>query len=363
MVINAFYKQILFLFFISGGISYILTPLIRKISLRFNYLDNPDKRKIHLKPTPTIGGISLFIAFNITVLLAMKLNSIFWAEFLMFLPGLLLGGILIVILGMIHDIKNISAWSKLAGQIIVAVVLFLNGNRIESITNPFGGQISLPLIFSLILTIIWIISLINTINLIDGLDGLAAGLTAISAFSLFFIAVFRGDISAIFLTIILIGSILGFLRYNFHPAKIFMGDTGSMFLGFVLSIISIHGINKMATVVALIIPLIAFGIPIYDTFVAIVRRIVMKQHVFRADRQHIHYRLLNLGITHRHVVLLLYFMGIYFGIIAYLFVLIPVEFGFILLVLIAMGVFAGEKAIGFIEYRTKELIKARRVNK
>ena len=357
------YGELLFLVLISFGIVYIITPLIIKTTLRFKLLDIPDRRKIHTKPTPTLGGISFFIAFNITILVAIKLNPAFNSEFLQFLPGIFIAGILIIILGLVHDIKGLSPYLKLCGQIIVALVLFINGNRIEYITNPFGGEITLSLALSFILTIIWIIALINTINLIDGLDGLAAGLTAISSVVILCIALLKTDIVSIFLTISLIGAVLGFLRYNFYPAKIFMGDTGSMFLGFILSIISIHGINKMATAVALIIPIVALGIPIYDTFISIVRRILMGRHVFSADRQHLHYRLLNLGITHRHVVLLLYFIGIYFAIISYLFVLIPVEFAFILLILLAMGVFSGVRAIDFIEYRTKYLIESQKDKK
>jgi len=357
MMLSLLYKELLFLLLISFGTAYILTPLIIKISLRFQLLDIPDERKIHAKPIPTLGGISFFIAFNIAVVVAMRLNSAFKSEFSQFLPGIFIAGILIVILGIFHDIKNITPQVKLLGQIFVALILFSNGNRIESITNPFGGEITLSLPLSFILTVIWVIALINTINLIDGLDGLAAGLTAISAFVLLCIALFKRDIVSVFLAISLLGSVSGFLRYNFYPAKTFMGDTGSMFLGLILSVISMHGINKMATAVALMIPITALGIPIYDTLFSIVRRMLSARHVFSADRQHLHYRLLNLGITHKHVVLLLYFIGLYFGIVSYLFVLIPVEFAFVLLILLGMGVFLGVKAIGFIEYRTKYIIK------
>jgi len=185
------------------------------------------------------------------------------------------------------------------------------------------------------------------------LDGLAGGITLISSAVLFFIAMRRQDIGSMFIITALAGSILAFLRYNFHPARIFMGDTGSMFLGFILSIISILGINKMATTVALLVPITALGIPIYDTALAIFRRVVLGRNVMASDRKHLHYRLLDMGLTQKQVVLFLYAVAVYFGLISFLLVLIPIEYALLLLILLGIGVFLGMRAIGFIETKLR----------
>ncbi|MDP2939630.1 MAG: MraY family glycosyltransferase [Candidatus Omnitrophota bacterium] len=352
-----FIKQLFLIFVISYSAVFFLTPWFIKIAQRHKILDKPDKRKIHTKPLPTLGGIVLYLAFNFALIIALRINPQFRADFQAYMPGVFLGGFLIIILGIFHDTIDIRPEVKFLGQIIVALVLFNAGVRIESITNPFGGEIKLILPVSMFISVVWTLVMVNAVNLIDGLDGLAAGLTIISSLSLLAIAILKYDIGSIFIIIALIGSTLGFLRYNFHPAKIFMGDCGSMFLGFILSVVSIQGINKMAVTAALLIPITALGVPIYDVILSVLRRVVKRVGIFQADRKHIHYRLLDMGITHRHVVLVLYFMGIYFAIISYLFVLIPVEYAFILLILLGMGVFSGMQAIAFLEQRLKLLHK------
>lgn len=349
------YKHSLLILAISFGISYCLTPLFIKIVTRFKLLDEPDERKSHKKPMPTLGGIVIYLAFGIAVIVALALNQEFKSEVLMHLPGLLIASTALVIFGVLHDTGDMPASIKLFGQIMVALIIFLSGIRIEYLTNPFGGQIELIYPISLLVTVIWIIALVNAINLIDGLDGLAAGIAAIGSLVMLFIALFKNDIASVLFCVALIGSCLGFLRYNFYPAKIFMGDAGSMFLGLILGVISIQGINKMAITVALMIPITVLAIPIYDTVLSVIRRMISKKNIFKPDREHIHYRLLDMGVTHKHVVMLLYFFGIYFGIMSFLFILIPVKFGFILLLLLSMGVFIAIKAIGFIENRIKSL--------
>ncbi len=350
-------KELIFIFIISYSLVFFLTPLFIKFALNFKILDMPNRRKAHHRPIPTLGGVLIFLAFNLAIIFALKLNSDFWLNFKEHILGLFLGGFLVIVLGVLHDTINIRPEVKLLGQIIIALILFNTGVRIESITNPFGGQIKLILPISMFISVGWTLAMVNAVNLIDGLDGLAGGLSVISSVALLAIAVLKHDISSIFIIVALVGSTLGFLRFNFHPAKIFMGDCGSMFLGFILSVISIQGINKMAATVALLIPITALGVPIYDVILSVLRRAVKRVGIFQADRKHIHYRLLDMGITHRHVVLVLYFMGIYFAIISYLFVLIPVEYAFMLLILLAMGVFSGLQALGFIEHRMKLIQK------
>jgi UDP-GlcNAc:undecaprenyl-phosphate GlcNAc-1-phosphate transferase len=349
------YKHFLLVIAVSFGLVYAITPAFIRIVKKLKILDRPNLRKAHASPTPTLGGVVIYLAFSVAVLVALRLNQVFYSELSMYAPGLLIGSLALVIFGILHDTRNMPASVKLFGQIMVAVIIFLSGIKIEFITNPFGGEIHLIYPLSLVSTVIWIVALINAINLIDGLDGLAAGITFISSVVLFFIALMKNDLGSMFICLALAGSCLGFLRYNFFPAKIFMGDAGSMFLGLILAIISIQGINKVAITVALMIPITVLAIPIYDTILAIIRRFVSKRDIFKPDRQHIHYRLLDMGVTHKHVVMLLYFVGIYFGIIAFLLILLPINFAFIALLLLAMGVFMGVKAIVFIEQRIKSV--------
>ena len=350
------YKHLFLILSISFGLAFVLTPLFIKIANKYKFFDIPNKRKLHKQPVPTLGGIVIYLAFSVSMLAVLKISKEFNSELFMSLPGFLIGSLALVVFGVLHDTRDMPASVKLFGQIMVALIIFLSGIRIDSITNPFGGgEIVLFYPLSMFITILWIVALINAVNLIDGLDGLAAGIIAIGSTVLFFIALFKGDVVSIFICLALIGSCLGFLMYNFYPAKIFMGDAGSMFLGLVLGVISIQGINKMAITVALMIPITVLAIPIYDTVLSIFRRLLSHKHIFKPDRQHIHYRLLDMGVTHKHVVLLLYLIGIYFGIMAFLFILIPIKFAFILLVLLAMGVFMGVKAIGFIERRVKSI--------
>ncbi|MFH1655619.1 MAG: MraY family glycosyltransferase [Candidatus Omnitrophota bacterium] len=350
------YKHFFLVTAISFGLAYALTPLFIKIAKKFRILDKPDSRKAHTSPTPTLGGIVIYFAFSVAVLAALRINSALYCELAVYTPGLLIGSLALVIFGVLHDTRDMPASVKLFGQIMVSLIIFLSGIRIEAITNPFGGSETILLYpLSLIVTVVWIVALINAINLIDGLDGLAAGIACISSVVLFLIALVKNDLGSMFICLALAGSCLGFLRYNFFPAKIFMGDAGSMFLGLILGVISIQGINKMAITVALMIPITVLAIPVYDTILSIIRRFISNKHIFKPDRQHIHYRLLDMGVTHKHVVMLLYFIGAYFGILAFLIILLPVKFAFIAILLLGMGVFMGIKAIGFIERRIKTI--------
>ena len=302
-----------------------------------------------------MGGVVIYFAFMAAIWIGMKLNPDFALEFSDFKVSLFVGGSLIVLLGILHDTVDMLPLAKLMGQAIVGLMLFVNGIRIEQITNPFGGQIVLSQGMSMLLTVAWVVALVNAVNLIDGLDGLAAGVTAISAVVLFLTAIFKYDISTMFLIAAFTGSVLGFLKYNFYPAQIFMGDAGSLFLGFVLSIISILGINKMATTVALLVPITALGIPIYDTFLAILRRLSLKKNIMISDRKHLHYRLLDIGLDQRKVVLFMYCVAVYFGLVSLLLVLIQAKYAVLLLLILMLGVVLGMKGIGFMERKIRRL--------
>lgn len=297
----------LLVFLIALFAALLLTPVVRKLALKIGILDSPGVRKIHLKPVPTLGGTAIYLAFLIAVLIflviafssSLKVNyqGIF---------GILLSGTLLLIIGIVDDIKGVSAFTKLLFQIVAASIAIYFGVKIEFITNPLNGIIPLGTL-AVPITILWIVGITNAINLVDGLDGLASGIAAISGVTLFIVALITGQPGAAMLMIALAGVSLGFLRYNFNPAKIFLGDSGSLFLGYILATSAVLGVLKSALVIALIVPVLIFGFPIMDTAFAILRRLKRGQHIFEADKRHIHHSLLEAGLSHREAVMAIYF--------------------------------------------------------
>lgn len=292
------------------ALSFLLTPIVRKMAVRFNVVDIPkDKRKIHKKPVPLLGGLAIYFSFVLTVLL--KVGDLSQAE-----KGILMGATIIVIGGFIDDKYELKPAYKLLFQIAAALCLIGFGVMIGSLTNPFSsaessyyklGWVGIPF------TILWVIGVTNAINLIDGLDGLAAGVALISSFTLMVIAVLSNRPDAAVLTSILCGSILGFLPFNFNPASIFMGDTGSQLLGFLLASIAIIGAIKSAAAFAIAVPILALGLPIYDTLFAMVRRKINGKPIMQADKGHLHHRLLDMGLTQKQAVLIMYLINAVLG--------------------------------------------------
>lgn len=297
-------------FLVAFAVSFFLTPFVKKIAVRAGAIDKPDARKVHKSPIPRLGGLAIYAAFVTGMLL--------FADMSRPLLGLLLGATSIVLLGVIDDICELPAKLKLGGQIASALifVLFDPANSIDFLTNPFTGNMFQVGIFVIPLTVFWIVGITNTINLIDGLDGLAAGVSSISAITLLIFAVQVHEPATIILTALVAGSSLGFLQHNFNPAKIFMGDTGSMFLGFVLAAVSVQGTMKSAATIALMVPLLALGLPILDTSIAILRRFFTGKPIFKPDKNHLHHRLLALGFSQKQVVLMLYAVSGFFSLSA-----------------------------------------------
>lgn len=294
------------------GLAFALTPIIRRLAYRIGALDQPNSRKIHRQAMPLLGGIAIYLSFW-----AVAALSLFLLEGSSQLRGLFWGSSLILALGLYDDIKGLSYKAKLAGQFTAAFVLLAYNIKIEFITLPFQ-DITFLGIFVVPLTLLWIVGLTNAVNLVDGVDGLATGVSAIASIVMF--ALTWGEFPLIpVLALILAGAALGFLPHNFSPARIFLGDTGSLFLGFMLAGFSIMGVTKQATFTTLIVPVLIFGLPITDTFYAIWRRIRNGQPIFKADKGHIHHRLLDVGLTTRQTVLVLYFCSIYFGAAAIVF--------------------------------------------
>jgi len=290
-------------------ISFVTTPAIIALAHRYGWLDVPtDPRKVHSRPVPRLGGIAVVLAFAAPILgLAVYVNGV--SETLYTdsseVASFLAGAALVVALGVWDDVRGADAKLKLAVQSVAAFLVWYGGIRIELLGLPLGGEVQLTWM-SFPITWLWIVGVTNALNLIDGLDGLAAGLGLIASSVLFAVALMDHAVLLCLLMACLGGALLGFLYYNFNPAKIFLGDSGSMFLGFVLSAVSIWTHRKGATAAALLIPMMALGLPLLDTSLAFVRRLLRRASPFDADRDHVHHRLLALGLSHKNAVLTLY---------------------------------------------------------
>lgn len=301
----------------------IFTPIVIKFCRKHGIVDIPkDSRRVHSKPMPRIGGVaivaSMLIGFLIYYLFtkdipSIALNEKFW--------GFLIGGLIIAAMGLIDDIWNLRARYKFFFQLAAGLVVYYFGIRISGVKIPFiyTDVIQLTWWIDLPLTLMWVIGVTNALNLIDGLDGLAAGITAISATSLLIIFISTSlSLEAIIITAVLVGAVLGFLPYNFNPAKTFMGDVSSNFLGFTMACVSIMGFAKGYTMLAIIAPILVLGIPIFDTLFAMVRRFLKGQPMLKPDGAHIHHRLIKMGLSQRQAVLLLYTITTIFCMIAVL---------------------------------------------
>jgi len=292
-------------------LSFVMTPIAKKIAYRIKAIDIPkDERRVHKKPIPLLGGLAIYISTIITILIFLPLDKT--------TLSIIIGSSIIVISGIIDDTKDLSPKMKLLFQILAAVVLVIGDIRIEFITNPFKGGLLYLKGFSIPLTIFWIVGITNTVNLIDGLDGLAAGVSFIASMSLFFVASRFMYVPIMIMSLVLAGSCLGFLPFNFNPAKIFMGDTGSLFLGFMLAIISIEGVMKSVATIAIVVPIIILGLPIFDTTFAIFRRLLNGRPIMEADKGHLHHKLLQRGLSQRQTVFILYAISAVFGLSAVL---------------------------------------------
>lgn len=306
------YYEFIVSFILAFIVSFSSTPIARKIAFKVGAVDIPkDDRRMHKRPIARLGGLAIvagfFVSFGFSVVgthIDFKLAG-FDKQLVYFVGGLLI----IALTGIIDDAKNIKPVYKLLLQLAAAsLIVFGADTRVISLTNPFSpsGVYDLNLYVSFFVSILWIIGITNAINLIDGLDGLAAGVSAISCISLFFISLINKDYVTAIMTSILAGAALGFLPYNFNPARIFMGDTGSMFLGYTLSVITIQGTLKSYAAISILIPVVALGLPLFDTTFAILRRIIKGKPIMQADRGHLHHRLIDMGLSHKQSVLVLY---------------------------------------------------------
>ena len=301
-------------FLVSGVLSFILTPVAKRVAHKIGAIDVPkDERRMHKEPIPRLGGLAVFFAFLVAVILLVPID--------LELQGILLGSVVIVVLGVIDDSVSLPAIVKLFVQIAAALVVVLHGVRIDVLSNVnlFSNNAYLSLgMWSAPVTVIWIVAITNAVNLIDGLDGLSVGVCTIASISLLLISAIVSEFTIVVIMAALAGACIGFLPYNMNPAKIFVGDTGATFLGFILATMSIQGMFKTYAILSFAAPFLVLGLPIFDTAFAICRRLLHGQSPMQADRGHIHHRLIDVGFNQKQTVLILYLISGILGISAVL---------------------------------------------
>ena len=303
-------------------IAIVGTPLVRSLAFRVGAVDNPNARRINKKPMPSAGGLAIFLAFVLATLVFMPMiiqKDVWHISYFRYILPVAVGGAIVVLTGFIDDIFELKPLPKMLGIVIGPVIVWaFTDFRFDSFKIPFGGPvIQFGPVLTLILTVLWIAAITNAINLIDGLDGLVGGVSIISLMTMGVISYFflyDTDILTIF---VLVAAIIGFFPYNYHPAIIYLGDTGALFIGFMIGVLSLQGL-KNATAVAILSPVIILGVPITDTVVAIVRRKLSGRPAMEADKMHLHHRLLAMGFTHRGAVLVVYAIATLFSLIALL---------------------------------------------
>ena len=294
----------------SALISYTSTPAVRVLAFKIGAIDVPlDQRRMHKKPVPRIGGLAIFAAFVVTTIIFCDPSPQLWSIWI--------GGLLLIVVGILDDVFRLPALVKLAAQIAAAFVPIIYGVVIDNIS--LGGKYIVFGTWGIPITVLWIVALTNAINLIDGLDGLACGVSAICSTSLFFVIFLSGDSASALIVAVLAAACVGFLPFNKNPARIFMGDTGALFLGYSLAVISISGVFKLHTLIAFIVPMAIFALPILDTGFAFFRRLIHGKSPFAPDRGHLHHRLVDMGFTQKNAVRILYAITALLGLVAVVF--------------------------------------------
>jgi UDP-N-acetylmuramyl pentapeptide phosphotransferase/UDP-N-acetylglucosamine-1-phosphate transferase len=341
--------------FLTMIVSAAITPFVVKLAYILGAVDKPNARRVNIKPMPTMGGLAIFIAFNFSTFVLLReqfptheLFSVFLAE------------CIIVLTGIIDDIRELSPKAKLAGIFAAALVIyFLAGIRMNEVTLPIIGTFQLGW-WSLPITIIWIIAITNAVNLIDGLDGLATGVSIIALFTMGIMAYFFLNMTNVYVAIwifALVFALVGFLPHNFHPASIFLGDTGSLFIGFMMAIFSLKGL-KNVTFITLLMPVVIMGVPITDTVYAILRRLLNKKPIMQADKHHLHHRLMQLGLSHRQTVLVIYGLSLVFAFISLLYPLSTLWGSILLTIGVLIGLELFIESIGLLGDDRQPLLHA-----
>ncbi|WP_460320265.1 glycosyltransferase family 4 protein [Alkalibacterium psychrotolerans] len=342
-------------------ISVLMTPLVRKLSFKIGAVDVPNNRRVNKETMPSMGGLSIYLTFFFSLFVLQPVQ-------LSISVPIFIASTIVLFTGIIDDIKEISPKAKMLGLIIASVIIVLmNDLTVVQVNIPFMDEVFLPTWMGFSLTIFWILAITNSINLIDGLDGLASGVSIIALTTMGIIGVFFLESTSFVTGIIiftLVGAIIGFLPYNFFPARIYLGDTGALFLGFMISVMSLYGL-KNVTLISLIIPIVILGIPITDTVYAMLRRKLNNMPMSSADRHHMHHRLMSLGLTHKQTVLVIYLIAGIFSMIALLYPLSSLYGSILITIALLLGLEIFIELIGLVgEDRRPLLNKLRRfVNK
>jgi UDP-GlcNAc:undecaprenyl-phosphate GlcNAc-1-phosphate transferase len=342
----------LVIFLSAACLALAITPLVVRWAAGRGICDYPSSRRVHADCIPRAGGIAIFLAFVFSYLGSFFLISddlsdvIHYREQVFFL----LGACCIFALGLWDDIRSLAPWIKFAGQIAVGLLVWFGGIDVELLSVTLHRGVVLPGWLSLVVTVFWVVLLINAINLIDGLDGLAAGICLFVSITLLSLCFSTGKPMLVIGFSALAGACLGFLRYNFNPAIVFMGDCGSYLLGYLLAALTIQGAMKSHAALALLVPVIALGVPLLDTLLAPVRRFVLGKDMFRPDQSHIHHILLKLGYSQRRVVMIIYAITVFLGMVALAFVFAKDQLSAYLLVLPGILIFFSVKKLGYLEY-------------
>lgn len=310
--ISALSLRFLAIILVAFVASFATVPPVKRFAVKVGAIDVPrDARRVHDHPIPRMGGLAIFFGFVIAVVLFVDITRE--------VRGILIGSLIIVCCGAIDDVVSLRAWVKLIVQIVAAIVAVAHGVVIEVFTNPnifspnewlILGALEIPV------TVLWIVGITNSVNLIDGLDGLAVGVSTIAATTMFVVALLVSEANVALILAALMGACLGFMPYNLNPAKIFMGDTGALMLGYVLSTVSVIGMFKFYAVVTFVVPVLALALPLFDTLAAIVRRLLRGQSPMHPDRGHLHHRLIDMGLTQKQAVTVLYGVSAVLGLIA-----------------------------------------------
>ena len=310
-------------------ISALITPVVKQIGYRLDAFAQMNERTVHHGKIVRIGGVAIYLAFIITMALYVKTD--------MAMNGILIGSTIMFIGGLVDDLVNLKPLYKFSFQVVAAIVLIASGVTLDVIRLPLGITINMGVV-SFIVTFFWITGITNAVNLIDGLDGLAAGVSTISCVSLVIIALVYSNPGVAILTSALAGGCIGFLPYNRPPAKIFMGDTGSTLLGYVMAVASIQGLFKFYAIISFVIPFFMLGVPIFDTCFAVIRRLRNGESPFKADREHVHYRLMDMGFSKKQTVAVLYGISAILGLTAVVTAASGLSRGLILLVVLGLAV-------------------------
>jgi UDP-GlcNAc:undecaprenyl-phosphate GlcNAc-1-phosphate transferase len=342
------------IFGFSLTLSFVFTRYIRNLATARGWVSAPvSERHLHAAPLPRLGGVAIFSAFVLSVAVAVAAASfrphLSFGSSLKILVTILVPACLIFLLGLYDDIRSTGPYVKFAVQAVAAAMLWMGGLRILDLPVLFGSR-QFPWFVGLVLTIVWVLGITNAFNLIDGLDGLAAGSALFSTLVVFVVSLLSHSSLVALMTLALTGAIVGFLRFNFNPATIFLGDSGSLFIGFMLSALALEGAQKAPTVIAVAIPVVSFGLPILETSLSVLRRLISGRPVFTADREHIHHKLLQLGLSHREVVIVLYAVSALFALLS-LFLLWPTgsSLGLVLAV-VGTGIWLGVQHLGYPEF-------------